>query len=108
MNITAGGSNIQNRTRFFQVMRTPSSMPLNSTGSVIDRRPKEARRVMAERVGFEPTNGVNRYTISSRAPSTNSDIAPRVSWLMSVDILPWGAITVNGSLERNASQPPSD
>ena len=33
--------------------------------------------MMAERVGFEPTNGVNRYTISSRAPSTNSDIAPR-------------------------------
>ena len=26
--------------------------------------------IMAERVGFEPTNGINRYTISSRAPST--------------------------------------
>ena len=31
---------------------------------------------MAERVGFEPTDGVNHHTISSRAPSTNSAISP--------------------------------
>ena len=37
-------------------------------------------RPMAERVGFEPTRPVLRaYTISSRAPSTNSAISPPAS-----------------------------
>jgi hypothetical protein len=31
---------------------------------------------MAERVGFEPTSELPRYSISSAAPSTSSDTAP--------------------------------
>lgn len=33
--------------------------------------------IMAERLGFEPRSELPRYSISSAAPSTNSDIAPQ-------------------------------
>ena len=38
-----------------------------------------SRSNMAERVGFEPTSELPRYSISSAAPSASSDTAPRLS-----------------------------
>ena len=41
-------------------------------------------RKMAERVGFEPTMGLPPYTLSRRAPSASSDIAPPATEILSL------------------------
>ncbi len=41
-----------------------------NTQATKKRADKTARSKLEERMGFEPTNGVNRYSISNAAPST--------------------------------------
>src|ERR1700679_160902 len=50
-------------------VRTPPS-PISIQIQFSRQNPTNCRNILAERVGFEPTNTVRCYTLSRRAPST--------------------------------------
>src|SRR6202020_393108 len=54
-------------TGSYQMAERPPPLHSNTVSSLY---PTHCRNILAERVGFEPTNTVRCYTLSRRAPST--------------------------------------